>query len=271
MALETMIEDTHVVYDQIGHSYDQTRSADPVITASICKLLSPHKAGHYLDIGCGSGNYTIALSKLGYKITGVDISAEMLNKAKAKSDAVTWIKSNAKKLQFDDEEFDGAICTLATHHIQELDKAFSEIYRVLKPKTRSVIFTATPTQMRNYWLCHYFPKMMSDACETMQEQNDMIKCLETAGFSNTITEKFFITNQLTDWFLHSGKYRPEVYLNPAVRAGISTFAKRPNDDPEITAGLRKLQNDINNNTIKNIIAQYENQNGEYLFLSAEKP
>lgn len=261
--------DVKAIYDQIGRSYDQTRSADPAIVATIGKLLSPRQDGHLLDIGCGSGNYTVALAKLGYKITGVDISEEMLRKARAKSDSITWTKGDARALQFSDGEFDGATCILATHHIQALDKAFSEAHRVLKSGSRFVIFTATPKQMRGYWLCHYFPKIMADACETMLDQNDIINRLEQAGFSKVTAKKFFVTNKLTDWFLHAGKYRPEIYLDPVVRSGISTFAKLP-DDPEVKAGLHALERDIDNKIIQSVVDKYENQDGEYLFLCAEK-
>lgn len=95
------------VYDQIGSSYDETRSADSVIVKTICKLLSANPNSHYLDIRCGSGNYTVALSQLGYQMTGIDISEEMLSKARKKSHSITWVNGNAKKLQFRDNEFEG--------------------------------------------------------------------------------------------------------------------------------------------------------------------
>lgn len=46
------------VYDKIGKTYDQTRKADSEITAKIISFLSPKENGCYLDVGCGSGNYT---------------------------------------------------------------------------------------------------------------------------------------------------------------------------------------------------------------------
>ena len=46
------------VYDKIGKTYDQTRKADPEISAKIINFLSPKENGCYLDVGCGSGNYT---------------------------------------------------------------------------------------------------------------------------------------------------------------------------------------------------------------------
>jgi len=104
----------------------------------------------------------------------------------------------------------------------------------------------------------------------MLEQDDIINHLEQAGFSSITTKKFFVTNNLTDWFLSAGKYRPEIYLDPTVRAGISTFAKLLPDDPEMHNGLRELRSDIDTKAIQSVINKYENQDGEYLFLCAEK-
>lgn len=267
--MASLVKQINPIYDQIGRSYDETRSADPNIVTTICKLLSPKTDGHYLDIGCGSGNYTVALAQQGHQMTGIDISEKMLGKARKKSQSVSWHNCDAKKLQFNDCEFNGAICILAIHHIQEFEKIFCEEYRVLKPGTRFVIFTSTPEQIRSYWLCHYFPKMMEDGCKMMASQHELILALTKAGFSDFVNEKFFIDNDLKDWFLHAGKYQPEIYLNPAVRAGISTFAKVP-DSGEVEAGLCSLKEDIENNTIKAIIEKYENQKGDYLFLSATK-
>ena len=104
----------------------------------------------------------------------------------------------------------------------------------------------------------------------MLEEDGIINLLEQAGFSNITTKRFFVTNKLTDGFLHAGKYRPEIYLDPTVRAGISTFAKLP-DDPQVQDGLHALKKDIDDKMIQAVIDRYENQDGEYLFLCAEKP
>lgn len=49
---------TKPIYDTIGKTYDSTRQADPEITQKLLELLCPIVGGKYLDIGCGSGNYT---------------------------------------------------------------------------------------------------------------------------------------------------------------------------------------------------------------------
>jgi ubiquinone/menaquinone biosynthesis C-methylase UbiE len=51
------------VYNTIGKTYDTTRKPDPEIVQTLIRLIQPKAKGHYLDIACGSGNYTNALAQ----------------------------------------------------------------------------------------------------------------------------------------------------------------------------------------------------------------
>lgn len=257
------------LYDTIGRTYDNTRKADPAVVQRLWKLLQPNPGGEILDIGCGSGNYTVALQQRGVQCSGIDISEEMLSKARKKSGEIEWVLGDACKLPWDRERFDGAVSILATHHIRELTACFAEAYRVLKPGASFVLFTTTVTQMQSYWLWDYFPRMMKRACRDIEALGPQDERLKGAGFAAVTTEPFFITNDLCDWFLHAGKYRPAIYLDPLVRAGISCFS-RPGFETEIESGLRKLQIDIGSGRIDELIQRYESNLGEYLFIKAVK-
>lgn len=259
---------TLAVYDKIGLTYDSTRRADPQILSLLIEYLSPIKNGSYLDVGCGSGNYTQAFFKQGFKITGIDISEEMLRKARIKNHHIDWICGDARRMPFQPGTFDGAMCILATHHIKDIDAAFREIFRILT-KGHFVIFTAFPEQMKTYWLHHYFPQMLQKAQKAMVSSEIMAHALSLAGFRDIRIEKFFVTNKLNDWFLQAGKYRPEIYLNPQVRAGISTFALEENLE-EVELGCQKLQNDICSGEINKVIASYESNLGDYAFMVCSK-
>ena len=51
------------IYNDIGKTYDSTRKADPMIVKTLLNLLNPETSGLYLDLACGSGNYTVALDR----------------------------------------------------------------------------------------------------------------------------------------------------------------------------------------------------------------
>src|SRR5260370_39047567 len=66
------------IYQRIGHGYDLTRRADPYITSRLAFHLQIHPDCRYLDVACGTGNYTHALAKTGGAWSGLDQSAAML-------------------------------------------------------------------------------------------------------------------------------------------------------------------------------------------------
>jgi hypothetical protein len=123
--------------------------------------------------------------------------------------------------------------------------------------------------MNNYWLCHYFPSMLDKAKEHMTSYDQLKYSLEQAGFKNIRHMPFFVTNQLQDWFLQSGKYRPEIYLDENVRKGISSFQLTSNAT-EVEQGLKQIKTDIDSGEIQQIIARYESNSGDYLFIAGEK-
>jgi ubiquinone/menaquinone biosynthesis C-methylase UbiE len=257
-----------VVYNRIGKTYDQTRKADPEIAKKLIDSLHPTREGYYLDVGCGSGNYTCALSDQGFRFCGIDISEEMLSKARQKSSKIEWVHGDARNLPFQNGQFDGALSVLATHHIKDIEKCFSEVYRVIK-KGNFVLFTSFPDQMKTWWLNHYFPNMMNMAIDMMHSQTEMFAALKKAGFRDIKTEKFFVSNDLKDSFLQVGKYRPDLYLDPVVRSGISTFNLGENQE-EIQTGCAKLKTDIDSGAVQQIIESHENDLGDYMFVTASR-
>lgn len=256
------------IYNKIGKTYDLTRKPDQQILQLLLRLLEPVKNGRFLDVACGSGNYTNALSQVGMIIDGIDISEEMISKARVKNPSISWHLGDAMALPFQDNSFDGALCTLATHHMENFEIVFKEVYRVMKAG-RFVILTSTPEQMKNYWLWHYFPKMMADAGQRMASFSCIEKAYQAAGFINIQKLPYFVTNTLTDWFLYAGKYRPEMVLDPKIREGISSFHVSANQE-EVNSGLAELQDDIASGKIQEIIQNYENNGGDYLFVVGEK-
>ncbi|MEL6846516.1 MAG: class I SAM-dependent methyltransferase, partial [Bacteroidota bacterium] len=65
-------------YDRIGQGYNDTRQADPYLLSRMQTLLHCPVGEQVLDIGCGTGNYTIALAESGLSMIGVEPSEQML-------------------------------------------------------------------------------------------------------------------------------------------------------------------------------------------------
>lgn len=253
------------IYDQIGRVYDTTRCADPYILSRLIEHLDIDPKKTYLDVACGTGNYTSALAAKGGSWFGVDQSSQMIEKARAKNDLVNWQIADITSLPFGENTFGGAVCTLAIHHFPDLKIPFREVRRVLKDG-RFVIFTSTREQTGNYWLAEYFPEAIRLSAAQMPELETILESLRQAGFKHIETENYSVREDLEERFLYSGKYRPEIYLEAPVRANISAFSRLAEDDPK-ELGLTKLSADIKTGKIRQIIER-QRETDDYLFVAA---
>jgi ubiquinone/menaquinone biosynthesis C-methylase UbiE len=258
-----------LIYDKIGKGYNTTRRADPYITERIFTLLNAATDGLYIDVGCGTGNYLNALCQKGLQFYGVEPSAIMLNEAKAKGNNAVFIQSKIEELSLPDSTFDGAVAIFTIHHWDNKIAGLKQISRILKPGARLVMLSFTPEQLLGYWLCHYFPKTMENSCKVVSSSNDMKELFLQCGFSSVSEELYFVQPGLQDHFLYSNKFRPERYLIPEIRNGASSFTVYAAAG-EVEGGLIALEKDINSGKIHDIMKQYENEKGDYLFFVAEK-
>jgi ubiquinone/menaquinone biosynthesis C-methylase UbiE len=256
------------LYDRIGIGYDSTRRADPYLLSRLLHHLRPHRQGHYLDVGSGTGNYTIAMHQEGVRITGIELSSTMLIRARAKNADIAWHNASAFALPFREASFDGATCTFVHHHLRDPVIAFNEVRRVLKLGSRFVILNVTAQQMYHYWLNEYFPGALAKGTAPY-EKFVTTEALIAAEFQIVCEEKYDVKSDLQDLFLYCGKNQPERYLDPRIRAGISTFADAP-DQKEIEQGLERLTADIESGRIADVMRSYAWDGGDYMFTIAEK-
>ena len=252
-------------YDIIGKGYNDTRKADPAIVDRMWDHLGLEAGNQCLDIGCGTGNYTLAFQRRGLHMIGVEPSLHMLNIAQSRSVEVDWRHGQSEAIPLGDASVEGAVAMLTLHHWTDLAKGFQEVHRVLKPGGKWVILTASAAQMRGYWLNHYFPAMLQKSIDQMPDLNLITKLLKTSGFSDLQLAPYLIPPNQIDLFLYAGKERPRLYLDARVRKGISSFADLALQ-AEVEQGLKQLEADIDSGEIDNVMAQYAHEEGDYLFV-----
>ncbi len=257
------------IYNKIGKGYNHTRRADPYIAGRLYALLAPQEGKIYLDIGCGTGNYTTKLADLGVQLIGVDPSELMLEQARNKNENLQWLQGTAEQIPLANNAVDGVVATLTIHHWKDVDKAFSELARIMKPGARMVIFTFTPEQEAGYWFNHFFPAMMQKGMAKSIPLQTISKMALKKGLSLTLTEKYFVHEELEDLFGYSGKNDPERYFDPVIINGISYFSIYA-DKQELDNGLMELKKSIDNGTFQTIKEQYDNDLGDYLFVVLQK-
>jgi demethylmenaquinone methyltransferase / 2-methoxy-6-polyprenyl-1,4-benzoquinol methylase len=96
-----------------------------------------------LDSCCGTGDLAIACLRAGGRVTGLDFSERMLERARSKSDQIQWVEGDALALPFADGSFDAATVGFGVRNLEDLPKGLSELRRVLGPGARLGILEIT--------------------------------------------------------------------------------------------------------------------------------
>ena len=126
-----------------GKGESMERGHRPVGEQAIAKMHVTPEA-RVLDVGCGSGWATRLLAEYAFngRVTGIDISDEMVRLARESSNShanVDYEVAGAEQLPFGDNEFTHAFSMESLYYYRNIPKALSEIHRVLK---RAGLFVA---------------------------------------------------------------------------------------------------------------------------------
>src|ERR1700726_2826698 len=85
-----------------------------------------------LDVGCGPGYVSAAVSERGATSIGLDFSAEMIAIARKMFPSLQFREGDAQNLPFSDSSFDRVLANFALLHLSNPERACAEAFRVLK-------------------------------------------------------------------------------------------------------------------------------------------
>ncbi|MDR7868687.1 MAG: methyltransferase domain-containing protein [Sporomusaceae bacterium] len=112
---------------------------------AVMALAAPAPGMTVADIGCGTGIYTDELLQAGARVTGVDISPEMLALAARRTarhgDAVAFLTGDAAALPFATASFDMVTSITAMEFFADPRACLQDMYRIVKPGGRLVVAT----------------------------------------------------------------------------------------------------------------------------------
>lgn len=196
-------------YDRIGRSYATTRNADPRIRHAIWSALGD--AASVVDVGAGAGSYEPPETVLAVEPSAVMISQRPVGSAPA-------VQGVAEALPLGDGACDAALAVLTMHHWTEQARGVAEMRRVAR---RVVIFTWDPAYADTFWFARdYLPETIEfdrKRCPTIAQVCDWMG-------GEVDVRVVPVPRDCTDGFFCAYWSRPEAYLDPVVRAGMSNLA-----------------------------------------------
>jgi len=221
-------------FDKIVKQYARYREIHPGVLRNL--LIKVNKDSKVLEIGCGTGNYIIALNSLtGCQSWGIDISEEMLSTAKTRSNSVCFKLSQATSLDFLDEFFDFVFSVNVIHHIKDHRRYYEEAYKVLKYKGRIVTVTDSEWILRNRRpLTLYFPETLEIDLKRYPSIEKLKDIMTDVGFYN-------IEEEMTEYYYYLtdiGAYREKSFSSLNL---ISEEAFRK--------GIERMEEDLKNGPI----------------------
>jgi SAM-dependent methyltransferase len=214
------------LYDSLGVGYTTTRRPDPRIAAAIDEALGD--AVTVVNVGAGAGAYEPPARK----VVAVEPSRVMI--AQRPRDAAPAVVAGAEDLPLADDSVDAAMAVLTDHHWTDRARGLREMRRVAR--RRAVVFQHEPHVGAELWLARdYLPTFVRRLHG--RRLTDLM-----APLGEVDLRPVPIPHDCADGFLGAFWRRPQAYLDPRVRAGISVFRLLPED--EVAAAVDALRADL---------------------------
>jgi demethylmenaquinone methyltransferase/2-methoxy-6-polyprenyl-1,4-benzoquinol methylase len=196
--VRTMFDRIEPVYDAMNH----------VMTAGLDRRWRKRAVrevvwpgDRVLDACCGTGDLAVEAERRGGRVVGLDFSERMLERARAKSGTIEWVRGDALDLPFGDAEFDAVTVGFGVRNLDDLDRGLSELWRVLRVGGKIAVLEITRPRgfLRPFfriWLDAMIPlagrflpggkayTYLPASVRRFPGPEDLSKLLEGAGFGN---------------------------------------------------------------------------------------
>ncbi|GAA4700422.1 hypothetical protein GCM10023215_43980 [Pseudonocardia yuanmonensis] len=142
-------------YARWAATYDGPLRLFSIEEPPVRRRLEAWPVGEVLDAACGTGRHAVRLAGRGHTVIGVDQSAEMLERARAKVPGGRFVEGGLTDLPLPDAAVDAALCALALVHLPDVAPAVAELARVVRPGGRILISDVHPFLVQLGWQAQF--------------------------------------------------------------------------------------------------------------------
>jgi demethylmenaquinone methyltransferase / 2-methoxy-6-polyprenyl-1,4-benzoquinol methylase len=140
-------EGVRAMFDRIAPVYDLMNR---VMTAGLDRRwrrataeAAVRPGDRVLDACCGTGDLAVACARAGGRVTGLDFSERMLDRARRKAPELEWVHGDLLALPFADDTFDAATVGFGVRNVEDVGAGLRELGRVLRPGGRLAVLEIT--------------------------------------------------------------------------------------------------------------------------------
>jgi ubiquinone/menaquinone biosynthesis C-methylase UbiE len=197
------------VADEFGRQAETfdawAEKTDDDVAARFQRALGKAHNGALLDVACGPGVVTAALAPRAASVVAFDTTPQMLEKAEARCAKaglrnVEFRQGNAEDLPFADAQFDGVVTRLAIHHFADPQRAFDEMFRVLRPGGTAVIVDVVSSE-------HPAESTLQNAIERLRDPShvrmlpasELDACIAGSGFADLEFSTWDKRREFEEW------------------------------------------------------------------------
>jgi SAM-dependent methyltransferase len=202
-------------YDDIGGGYEATRAEDPRLAAPIWEALGDART--VLNVGAGTGHY----EPRDREVIALEPSEVMI--AQRPNDAAPVIHASVEAIPLGDNSFDAAMTVLSDHHWTDRAKGIQEMCRVAR--RRVLLVNVDPRLFADFWFAREYLPEFFDLVENRYLQPGAWQAELERELGDIRLIPVPIPHDCVDGFFGAWWRRPEAFLDPRVRAGISVFAR----------------------------------------------
>jgi SAM-dependent methyltransferase len=201
-------------YEEAAGDYARHRAENAEVLKGLLTTSGIQGGSQVLEVGCGTGNYAIALGELaGCSCVGIDPSEQMLSKAKQRSAGVAFQVGRAESLDYPEGSFDLVFCVDVIHHVADRLRYFQGAFRALKPGGSICTVTDSEWIIRHREvLSKYFPETVEAELKRYPPVAELREMMTQVGFTEVKETMAELQRQITDCRAYRAKAFSSLHL-----------------------------------------------------------